>query len=90
MKKETWILLALLGIGLFKHLMDKKKLEQPKDSSDADEIIKFIRAKHDESNGDANYVITEIQKKYNYSPSDSNVLYEQFRMKLSQEPNLGL
>ena len=64
MKKETWILLALLGIGLFRYMKDKKQPEQPKELSLSD-VFEMGYQKFGENHIDTvNYAYEEWGKKY--------------------------
>ena len=64
MKKETWILLALLGIGLFRYMKDKKQPEQSNELSLSD-VFQAGYQKFGENHIDTvNYAYEEWGKKY--------------------------
>ena len=81
MKKETLILLALLGFGLYRHFKSKPK-DVHKD--------KLIRQIHDSVKGDSAKAIALISEQLRVENALANEMYEIFRMKLQENPNFGL
>lgn len=81
MKKETLILLALLGFGLYRHLKSKPL------SVDRDKVIRQI---HDSVKGDSVKAIELIKTQLKVENQLANELYEIFIQKLQQNPNFGL
>jgi len=92
-KKETWILLALLGFGLYRHVMAKKQTNQNTSTSDQ-QLDAIFRASHDKNNGDPIKVVTEVQEvwgnQYGYTKDQTMQRYEIFRQRLQEDPNTGL
>jgi NAD(P)H-hydrate repair Nnr-like enzyme with NAD(P)H-hydrate dehydratase domain len=87
MNRNTLILLALLGFGLYRHFMNEKAKTQPQLSNDPNKIIRQI---HDQSQGDSSLAIKNIATAFGVEMGKANEMYEIFRQQLQNDPNFGL
>lgn len=81
MKKETLILLALLGFGLYRNLKSRPK------NVDKDKLVRKI---HDSVKGDSQKAIPLISQELKIEMNEANQIYEIFMQKLTENPNFGL
>ena len=81
MKKETLILLALLGFGLYRNLKSRPK------NVDKDKLVRKI---HDSVKGDSQKAIPLISQELNVEMNEANQIYEIFMQKLAENPKFGL
>jgi hypothetical protein len=79
MKKETWILIALLGYGLFRYLKDKKQV----DSNDGEnknltpyDLAKIIQQLQKEYNNDPSKIIPALAQKVSVTNDMASAFYE--------------
>lgn len=75
MKKETWILIALLGYGLYKYYADRQVEESPKQLTEED-LNKIIREIHEASKGDTTKIIPAIAERLQIEVNKANEMYE--------------
>ena len=92
MKKETWILIALLGYGLFKYYKDKKQVESNDEELtkltpfDVQKIIQKLEKQYD---SDPSKVIPALSQSIKVSINIANGLYELYRQGRLNEANFG-
>ena len=93
-KKETWILLALLGFGLYRHVMAKKQEEKQSSQSQPLNLDKVFRIAHDKNPSNPNQVVesvyAEIGEQNGLTKEWVMNNYEIFRQRLQADPNTGL
>lgn len=89
MNKNTLILLALLGFGLYRHwIAEKQKAQtQPQAETDPNKIIRQI---HDQSKGDSSLAIQNIASTFSVDMGKASEMYEIFRQQLQNNSNFGL
>lgn len=97
MKKETLILLALLGFGLYRHFMSKKKLTDETEKLPEDYYLKEFRKIYDSVNGDTSKAIPlgfallrKDKDLVNFSDATLYGVLEGFINDFVKNPNLGL
>ena len=92
MKKETWILVALLGYGLFRYFKDKNQSEQPTQPQELT-LTQIYQIAHDRYGANPNDVVDYVYEQWGKANGVTKELvmtnYEIWKRNNLSKPNFG-